>query len=176
MEGANRTYNLHLKQKPNSKKGVMEEMKKNILFATALITFVALVGLCPAVSAPGGYPGLPPPGDVYQGYAETTDSAGQVFKVWITVDTRYNWVKVKYEGHAVAVHYGFPGGFFGAFIDVMDDKGYHPDEKTGGYYGTKYFYNYENSYTWVYAKVSWCYVGIAWMFTISCKASVYVKA
>ena len=46
-------------------------MKKNTLFATALITFVALVGLFPVVSAPGGAPPgpvEPPPATIVTRY------------------------------------------------------------------------------------------------------------
>ena len=152
-------------------------MKKNTLFATALITFVALVGLFPAGSAPGGYPGLPPPGDVYYGYAETTDDIGQVFKVWITVDTRYNWVKVRWEGHAVAVKWGFPGVLGPVGVSVWDDKGYGKSKIIigGEWYGTTYFYSYDNSYTWVYADVRWNYAGAFWVFTIKCTAAVHVE-
>lgn len=148
-----------------------KRMRKTTLFATALIAFVALLGLYPAVSARP-----PPPGGIYYGYGETTDDIGQVFRVWITVDTRWNKITVRWEGHAVSVKWGFPGGLFGVGVSVWDDKGYSDGEtETGKWYGTTTFLGYGNSYTWAYARVSWNYVGAFWFFAIPCTAAVYVE-
>lgn len=161
--------------------------RRTIIVVLALAFTLLLSGIAAVVYARHcknhggcGSWGTVPPGDVYYGYGETTDDIGQVFKVWVEVDTRYDRVKVRYEGHALALRW-LPGGFYGAFIGVKDDKGWcSPEVEVGGYYGTKFFWGYNNSETWVYATVLWNYVGALpvgfYLFHISCKAAVHVGA
>ena len=143
-----------------------QKTKLGAAFATVL---VAMVMLTPTVSAM-----IPmPPGAVYYGYGEATDMVGQVFRVWITVNTVFDTITVRWEGHPIAFHMGLPGigGFTGC--GVWDDKGYNAFEVVSTS-GTITFRGYTNSYTWVYAELRWLYGGAWWFFIIRCGASVRI--
>ena len=112
----------------------------------------------------------------YYGYDEETDDIGQRFKVWVRVSTSADYVRVKWEGHMMAVKYGLPGGFTGVGVEVEDSKGFEAGYLSNKRYGVKYFNDYPNRYCRVYVKVTWMYTGAFWMFTITVRESVRVRS
>ena len=119
---------------------------------------------------------FPTEGGEYYGYGEFTDHIGQVFKVWITVDTRLNKIDVKWEGHIGSAVPNLPAGqHYITFVRVYDDEGYSETEVTGDYYGTNHFNGYTHNHTWVHAKLKWWYQTILFEFYVECIASVHIE-
>lgn len=121
---------------------------------------------------------FPTEGRDYYGYGEEEDGIGQMFKVWITVSTWLNQIKVKWEGHLVSYQEPLPtpGQHYITFLEVYDDEGYHEIVvPANGHYGTNLFYGYTGNYTWVHAKVKWWYQALSWEFFVKCVASVHIE-
>ena len=149
---------------------------------TLILTLSSLVVEVPSKRYYGGPSCIatltfPIEGREYYGYAEEEDNIGQIFKVWITVDTRLNKITVKWAGHEWSAYPEIPtpGHHYITFIEVYDDKGYHKTENSGDYYGTNHFKDYTHNNTWVHAKVKWWYQAGLFEFFVKCVASVHIE-
>jgi len=113
---------------------------------TAVLLALSLISTTPVAHA-----------GTYQGYAAFGDPLGNVWQVWVTVDTDRDTVTIRWDGPYVT-WFGV-GGI--TEISAGDDKGWS-HHTPGSYSGSITINGYTNTYTKLSVTVAWVYK--AWIF------------